>query len=153
MFILLTAIFNLFGNESAQQVVTFDYGIFGFFSILGPSSSIVLVVNTAEAGSNLKQVSDERLSLCYQRSQAGGKMLAYIDRNLPENTQLEVKVTTNVGDSTGTQILTTYPVPVVTDIDSSLCPEAPVRYTYSADVSAGVIPASTYTVTFLIVDP
>lgn len=137
-------------GDTATQIVTFDVQAINEITVSGPVS---LTISTATAGDQPDSDTDDTTTYNITTNEKGKKITAKIDSNMPTGTTLKVNLTapTAGGSSVGDVTLGTSDADVVNGIGQVAESNLPITYTFSATVSAGVVPSGTRTVTFTLI--
>lgn len=146
--LLLTTTLNA-SNDAVQNLIL-SFGVINTIGFVDQVLEIPLIIDQADAGGGLQKKVNLQQGLCYQTSQTGMKIIAFLDRPTPTDTFLSVEVLRPFGTATGRQFLTNYPVDLITDIPKTTCPGTNLKYTWEAKITAGPHEISTYTVTYAI---
>lgn len=149
LFLVITIIMALSGlalaAETATQTVTFEVQALNDISVSGDPSPLV---TTAGAFTT-----DNTTTYDITTNEAGKKITGAIDANMPADTTLEINLAAPTGATgAGDVALSTVDADLVTGIGALTESGLTITYTFSADVTAGVIASDTRTVTLTITD-
>jgi hypothetical protein len=137
--------------NTAQQTVTFQVDAINEVSVSGNPAD--LVVNTATAGSEPNDDTDNTTTWAVTTNESNKKMTGSIDSNMPANVTLQVNLTAPTGGtSQGDVSLTTGDADLVTGVATVAESALGITYTLSATVAAGVVAQDTRTVTLTLTD-
>jgi hypothetical protein len=137
--------------NTAQQTVTFQVDAINEISVSGNPGN--LAVNTATAGSQPDQDTDNSTSWAVTTNGSNKKMTGDIDSNMPSDVTLEISLTAPTGGSgSGDVSLSTTAGDLVTSITQVAESGLAITYTLSATVSAGTVAQDTRTVTLTLTD-
>lgn len=109
-----------------------------------------LTVSTATAGSEPNAVTDATTTYAITTNGSGKKITGKIDTAMPADTTLEVLLAAPTGGTATKQALSATAVDLVTGISKKAESGKTITYTFSATVAAGILTATTKTVTFTV---
>ena len=133
--------------QTATQTVQFRIDPVNSISV--SANPPVLTINTIPG-----TVVDSTTSYGVSTNQANRRITGQIDNAMPEYTELRVALQPVTGSSsTGSQVLSTTPVSLVTTITRLAESGRSITYTFNALSGAAEIPVTTRTVTFTITTP
>jgi hypothetical protein len=137
--------------NTAQQTVTFQVDAINEVSVSGDPGD--LVVNTATAGSEPTDDTDNTTTWAVTTNESNKKMTGSIDSNMPADVTLQINLTAPTGGSSqGDVSLTTGDADLVTSVATVAESGLGIIYTLSATVDAGVVAQDTRTVTLTLTD-
>lgn len=137
--------------NTAQQTVTFQVDAIDEVSVSGNPAN--LVVNTATAGSQPDDDTDNSTSWAVTTNGTNKKMTGGINANMPANVTLEINlVAPTGGSSSGDMSLSTTAADLVTSIPPVAESGLTITYTLSATIAAGIVAQDTRTVTLTLTD-
>ncbi|HEX2091901.1 MAG TPA: hypothetical protein VHG28_05830 [Longimicrobiaceae bacterium] len=147
--LLVPALASTAAAQNGTQSVGYEVQAINQISITGSPS---LVISTATAGSAPTSVTGSG-SYAITTNQTNKKVTAQIDSNMPSGVTLSVTLAAPSGaTSAGAVTLSTTPVNAVTGISTVNQSGLSVSYQLAATVAAGVVAASSRTVTLTIAD-
>ncbi|MEP6999961.1 MAG: hypothetical protein ABI969_05755 [bacterium] len=110
-----------------------------------------MTVNSASAGTQPNQVTATSFYSSILILSGQQRVIGYLNANMPANTTLSVKLTApSGGTSLGNVNLDTTPRDLVIAATAPFFTNVTILYTFKATVLAGVIPASSRTVTYTL---
>jgi hypothetical protein len=137
--------------NTAQQTVTFQVDAINEISVSGNPGN--LAVNTATAGSQPDQDTDNSTSWAVTTNGSNKKMTGDIDSDMPSDVTLEINLAAPTGGSgSGDVSLSTAAGDLVTSITQVAESGLTITYTLSATVTAGAVVQDTRTVTLTLTD-
>ncbi|KPL00808.1 MAG: hypothetical protein AMJ91_03255 [candidate division Zixibacteria bacterium SM23_73_3] len=153
--VVLGLLFGLIGlalaANTAQQTVTFQVDAIDEVSVSGNPAN--LVVNTATAGSQPDDDTDNSTSWAVTTNGTNKKMTGDINVDMPANVTLQVNLTAPTGGSSAGDVsLSTTAADLVTTITQVAESGLTITYTLSATIDAGVVAQDTRTVTLTLTD-
>jgi hypothetical protein len=139
----------LMAGNTAQQTVTYQVDAINEISVSGNPG--VLAVNTATAGSQPNDDTDNSTSWAVTTNGTNKKMTGETNTDMPASVTLKVNLTAPTGGSSqGDVTLSTTPANLVTSITRVVGSNLTVTYTLSATVAAGVVNHAQKTVTLTL---
>jgi hypothetical protein len=136
-------------GNTAQQTVTYQVDAINEISVSGDPGN--LVVNSATAGSEPDEDTDNTTTWAITTNQTARKMTGAIDSNMPANVTLEINLTAPTGGSSAGDVsLSTSDADLVTSIETVAESGLTITYTLSATVAAGVVTQAQKTVTLTL---
>lgn len=140
---------TLAGN-TAEQTVTYQVDAINEISVSGDPDN--LVVNSATAGSQPNDDTDNSTSWAITTNQTARKITGAINSNMPYDVTLEINLVapTASGSSAGDVSLSTTAGDLVTSIETVAESGLTITYTLSATVTAGVVSQAQKTVTLTL---
>jgi hypothetical protein len=149
LIILSISNFAFATDPQATQMLSFQITAIDAIATSGNPSA--LVINSATAGSQLTSVTDAKTTYAVTTNGTGKKITGALDSSMPVNTSLIINLAAPSGaSSAGNVTLTSTATNLVTGITQVAAPSNVITYTFNASVTAGVIPATTKTVTLTI---
>jgi hypothetical protein len=137
--------------NTAQQTVTYEVTAINEVSVSGNPGN--LVVNTATAGSEPTDATDNSTTWALTTNGATKKVTGSINTDMPANTTLKVNLAAPTGgSSSGDVTLSISAADLVTSISTVAQSGLSITYTLSATIAAGVVPEATKTVTLTLTD-
>jgi hypothetical protein len=134
-------------HNEMHQVITFAVGPMNYFGkIMGPAPAFELKGEGAESETweNTYSVSTNELNK---------KVVGFLDADMPKGTSLQVTLTPPKGArSMGLQTLSATPVELVIEVSEVSASGLPMVYKFKADSKSGVIPMTSRTITYTVVD-
>ena len=136
-------------GNTAQQTVTYEVSAINEISVSGNPGN--LVVNSATAGSEPNEDTDNTTTWAITTNQTSRKMTGSINSNMPANVTLEINLIAPTGGvSEGDVSLSSTDADLVTSIETVAESGLTITYTLSATVAAGVVPQAHKTVTITL---
>ncbi len=137
-------------GSSATQSVTIEVKPITKISVTGNPSP--LIINDAQAGSNLSSVSDNNSNYSLTTNLDNMKIVASINEGMPAGTKLMVKLSSSKAASVGTVDLSgaITPVDVVTGIGRCSDVNQSISYTFAANADVGEVPVQSRVVTLTL---
>lgn len=137
--------------DNASHTINFEVQAINEIAV--SLASVSLVVNSATAGAQPDADTDATSFYAITTNGTNKRIQAKLDTAMPADTTLVVNVEVpSVGSSAGDVTLTATDQDVVTGITEVADAASGITYTLDATVAAGIIGASSRTVTFTIID-
>jgi hypothetical protein len=149
----LGLVFGLSGlalaGNTAQQTVTYQVDAINEISVSGNPGD--LVVNSATAGSEPNEDTDNSTNWAITTNQTARKITGSINTAMPTNVTLEINLTAPTGGVSENDVsLSATDADLVTSIETVAESGLTITYTLSATVAAGVVPQAQKTVTITL---
>jgi hypothetical protein len=149
----LGLVFGLSGlalaGNTAQQTVTYQVDAINEISVSGSPGP--LVVNSATAGSEPNEDTDNSTNWAITTNQTARKITGSINTAMPTNVTLEINLTAPTGGVSENDVsLSATDADLVTSIETVAESGLTITYTLSATVAAGVVPQAQKTVTITL---
>jgi len=110
-----------------------------------------LTINSAIAGSKPTTVKDNTTTYSLTVTETTQKIVGRVDQLVPNRTKLKVSLKAPTGaTSLGSVPLTTIDQDLVTNIPNGTYSNLKIRYRFSANIKAGIVPLTSRTVTFTV---
>jgi hypothetical protein len=136
-------------GNTAEQTVTYQVDAINEISVSDDPGN--LVVNSATAGSEPNEDTDNTTTWAITTNQTARKMTGSINSNMPPDVTLEINLTAPTGGvSSGDVSLSTSAADLVTSIETVAESGLTITYTLSATVAAGVVTQAQKTVTLTL---
>jgi len=136
-------------GNTAQQTVTYQVDAINEISVSDNPDN--LVINSATAGSQPNEDTDNTTTWAITTNQTSRKMTGSINSNMPANVTLEINLIAPTGGvSEGDVSLSSIDADLVTSIETVAESGLTITYTLSATVAAGVVPQAQKTVTITL---
>lgn len=137
-------------GNSVTQSVTIEVKPISKLAVSGNPNA--LVINDANAGSELTAVSDNNTKYSMLTNMDNMKIVASIDNKMPDGTKLMIKLGSTKGSSTGDIDLSSAltPVDVVTGINKGSENNQSIIYTFAAYANVGQIESQSRTITLTL---
>jgi hypothetical protein len=138
----LGLVFGLSGlgmaGNTAQQTVTYQVDAINEISVSDNPGN--LVINSATAGSEPNDTTDNSTTWAITTNQTARKMTGSINSIMPANVTLEINLTAPTGGSSAGDVsLSTSDADLVTSIETVAESDLTITYTLSATVAAGEV--------------
>jgi hypothetical protein len=136
-------------GNTAQQTVIYEVAAINEISVSGDPGK--LMVNSATAGSEPNDTTDNSTTWAITTNQTARKITGSINSNMPTNVTLEINLEAPSGGSGAGDIsLSTSDADLVTSIETVAESGLTITYTLSATVAAGVVAEAQKTVTLTL---
>lgn len=142
---------SAFAADNVNQTVTYQVTAINEISVSGNPAA--LVINSATAGSEPDDASDNSTSYSITTNESSKKITGAVNTAMPSNTSLKVTLTAPTGGtSAGEVTLSTSAQDLVTGISTLAESGKTISYVFSATTSAGVVSSASKTVTLTVAD-
>jgi hypothetical protein len=141
---------NAFAADNVNQTVTYQVTAINEISVSGNPSA--LIINSATAGSNPDDASDNSTTYAITTNESSKKITGAINTAMPSNTTLKVTLASSGGTSAGQVTLSASAQDLVTGISTLAESGNTITYVFSATAGAGVISSAQKTVTLTVAD-